>query len=60
MPYNHNPTYEQMLGHTEHHNIKGWLLAGCEREDANTIRNAIEKQSPHRLARKLAEILTDK
>ncbi len=49
--------YEHLLGHAEHHDIKGWLLRGCADEDANTLREAIAKQSPHRLARKLAEIL---
>jgi hypothetical protein len=52
--------YKTLLAHTEHHDIKGWLLRGAEREDAQTIRRAIERQSPHRLARKLAEILADK
>ncbi len=60
MPYDHDPTYEQLLGHAEHHDIKGWLLAGAEREDAQTIMAAIKRQSAHRLARKLAEILADK
>jgi hypothetical protein len=59
MPYDHNPTYEQLLGHAEHHNIKGWLLRGCEREDANTLREAIKRQSAHRIARKVAEFLAD-
>lgn len=51
--------YKRLLGHAEHHDIKGWLLRGCIREDARTIREAVERQSPHRLARKLAEILAD-
>ncbi len=51
--------YEHLLGHAEHHDIKGWLLRGCADEDANTLREAIAKQSPHRLARKLAEALAE-
>jgi hypothetical protein len=59
MSYDHKPSYECLLGHTEHHDIKGWLLRGAEREDAQTIMAAIKRQSSHRLARKLAEILAE-
>ncbi len=59
MSYDRNPDYKNLLAHAEHHDIKGWLLRGCEREDARTLREAIERQSSHRLARKLAEILTE-
>lgn len=52
-------TYERLLGHAENHKIKKWLLRGCKREDANTLREAIERQSAHRLARKLAEALAE-
>ena len=49
--------YEQLLAHAEHHNVKQWLLDGAKHEDAYTLYAAIERQSSHRLARKLAEIL---
>ncbi len=59
MSYDRNPNYERMLEHTSRHNIKKWLLRGAELEDAQTIMHALRKQSAHRLARKLAEVLAD-
>jgi hypothetical protein len=59
MSYDRDPDYERMLEHTSRHKIKEWLLRGAEREDAQTIRHALKKQSPRRLARKLAAILTE-
>lgn len=50
--------YANLLGHCEHHKIKDWLIKGAKREDARTILEAVKRQSPHRLQRKLAEILT--
>jgi hypothetical protein len=54
-----NYDYENLLGHLEHHGIKEWLLRGARDEDARTIYAAVKRQREHRLARKLAEILTD-
>lgn len=59
MSFDHDPDYKRLLEHTSRHKIKEWLLRGAEREDAQTIRHAIKKQSSHRLARKLAEILIE-
>lgn len=53
-------TYEQLLTHAEHHDVKGWLLAGAKSEDARTLFEAVNRQPPHRLQRKLAEILAGK
>lgn len=50
--------YEHMLGHIEHHNIRKWLLDGARREDANTIREAVESLSDGQLARRFARMLT--
>ena len=59
MSYDHEPDYERMLEHTSRHKIKEWLLRGTYREDAQTIRHALKKQSSHRIARKIAEMLTE-
>lgn len=50
-------SYESLLGHIQHHNIRKWLLEGCEREDANTIRNAVECLTDGQLARRFARML---
>jgi hypothetical protein len=55
MPYNHKPTYKQLLGHMEHHDVRKWLLDAADADEAGTIHNAIARSSPHRVARKLAE-----
>ena len=43
--------------HMRYHNIKQWLLDGCEREDANTIKEAVKRIPEHRLIRRLARAL---
>lgn len=48
---------ENLLSHMKHHKIKKWLLRGCEREDANTIREAVERIPERRLIRRLARAL---
>jgi hypothetical protein len=50
--------YDTLLGHLEHHDVKGWLLRGCEDEDANTIKEAVKRIPPRRLLRRLARALT--
>jgi hypothetical protein len=47
-----------MLAHIQHHNLRQWLLDGAEREDANTIREAIGRLSDGQLARRFARLLT--
>lgn len=52
------PTYEHLLGHIKHHNIRKWLLDGAYREDANTIKSAIKNLSDGALNRRIARMLT--
>lgn len=52
-----SPSYESLLGHIKHHNIRKWLLDGAKREDANTIRRAIERLSDGQLQRRIARML---
>lgn len=59
MSYDRDPDYDRMLEHTSRHKIKDWLIKGAVREDAQTILHALRNQSEHRLARKLAAILTE-
>ncbi len=54
----HKPSYESLLGHIQHHNLRKWLLDGAKREDANTIREAINSLSDGQLARRFARMLT--
>jgi hypothetical protein len=49
--------YESLLEHIEHHNVRKWLLDGAKREDANTIRCAIERLSDGQLNRRIARLL---
>lgn len=51
--------YKTMRGHTEHHDVKGWLIRGARDEDANTIREAIERMSSSRIRRRVARMLTE-
>jgi hypothetical protein len=60
MGYDRDPTYERLLEHTSRHNIRKWLLKGTYREDAQTIRHAINRLSDEELARGLAQILASK
>jgi hypothetical protein len=51
-------SYESLLGHLQHHNVKQWLLDGAEGpEDAQTIAEAVRKIPERRLARRLARAL---
>ena len=52
------PFEENLLSHMQHHNIKGWLLRGCDDEDANTIREAVQEIPERRLIRRLARALS--
>jgi hypothetical protein len=51
-------TYKNLLSHIEHHNIRKWLLDGANREDARTIRAAIESLSDGQLNRRFARMIT--
>jgi hypothetical protein len=51
------PNYETLLAHIKHHNIRKWLLDGAKREEANTIRMAIERLSEGHLQRRFARML---
>ena len=53
-----SPTYEILKSHLKHHNPKRWLLEGARREDANTIRVAVERLSHEQLVRRLARVLS--
>jgi hypothetical protein len=50
-------SYEILLGHIRHHNIRKWLLRGCKDEDANTIREAVSCLSDGQLQRRFARML---
>jgi hypothetical protein len=49
--------YDCLLAHIKHHNVRKWLLDGAKREDANTIRMAIERLSDGHLQRRFARML---
>ncbi len=51
-------SYASLRNHLNHHNIKRWLLKGCEDEDANTIREAVQNTSSYDLRKGLAQILS--
>jgi hypothetical protein len=52
-------TYDKLLGHIRYHSIREWLMDGARREDANTIRRAIERLSEDQLERRFAKMLAD-
>jgi hypothetical protein len=51
------PTYQSLLGHIEHHNVRKWLIDGATREDAQTILAAIKRLSDGSLKRRFARML---
>ena len=53
-----SPSYETLLSHLKHHNIRDWLIAGAKREDANTIRYAVGRLSDAQLKRRFARLLS--
>lgn len=53
-----NPFEENLLSHMQYHNVKEWLLRGCDDEDANTIREAVTAVPERRLIRRLARALS--
>ncbi len=51
-------TYENLHdNHMKYHNVKQWLLDGCDQEDARTIREAVKNIPERRLKRRLARAL---
>jgi hypothetical protein len=51
-------TYENLHdNHMKYHNVKKWLLDGAIDEDANTIREAVERIDEATLKRRLARAL---
>jgi hypothetical protein len=52
-------TYSNLRKHMDYHKIKCWLLDGAEREDAQTIRRAIERTSSRDICRALAWAICD-
>lgn len=57
MPYDRKPTVSQILAHVERHNLRRWLLRGAQEEDAQTIRDAINRLSDGQLNRRFARML---
>jgi hypothetical protein len=51
------PTYEKLHVHIKYHNLRKWLLDGAKKEDANTIRAAIQRLSDGELNRRFARML---
>ena len=51
-------TYESLLSHIEHHDVRQWLKDGARREDARTIMAAIENLSDGQLQRGFARMLS--
>lgn len=49
--------YDSLFAHIKHHNVRKWLIDGAKREDANTIRRAIERLSDGHLQRRFARML---
>ena len=49
--------YKNILSHMHYHKVKKWLLDGAKREDANTIREAVERIPEPVLIRRLARAL---
>ena len=54
----HSETYENLLSHIEHHDVRQWLKDGARREDARTIMAAIENLSDGQLQRRFARMLS--
>ncbi len=50
---------KNILGHMKYHKVKEWLLRGCKREDANTIREAVERTSEREIIKALARAIRE-
>lgn len=53
-------TYDCLLGHLEHHSVKQALIDMCDREDARTIRNRLNKTSSREICKALARVLAER
>jgi len=51
------PSYGRLLGHIEHHKVREWFLRGAKDEDANTIREAVERIPNWKFERYVAHML---
>ncbi len=49
-----NSKEQELLGHLKYHKTKEYLLKMCKDEDANTIREALERTPKHKLDHALA------
>jgi hypothetical protein len=53
--------YQSLLGHIQHHNVRGWLKkaleCGAHDEDARTIGEALLRMSEGQLQRRVARML---
>ena len=49
--------FEKLLSHLKYHDVRGWLMKGAKREDARTIRRAVEAMSDRELNRRMARML---
>jgi len=50
-------TYDKLLRHIEHHNVRRWLIDGACDENARTIRDAIDRMNEGQLNRGFARML---
>jgi hypothetical protein len=50
---------ENLLTHLKHHKVKRWLLEGCRREDARTIKEAVARTSSEEINRALARAIRE-
>jgi hypothetical protein len=57
MSYYDRTDYRQIYSHVRFHNIRKWLMDGARREDARTIREAVERMSDDQLDRRFARML---
>ncbi len=47
-------TYDDLLSHLWHHDVRGWILAGAKAEDARTIHAAAKRASSTKLREAVA------
>jgi hypothetical protein len=48
-----------LLAHLRHHKVKRWLLEGCRREDARTIKEAVARTSSEKINKALARAIRE-
>lgn len=51
-------SYHDLVEHMKRHNVKRWILDGCDREDAQTIRHAVRHTSSQKIIEALAECVS--